>query len=206
MSDLMGRNEYARHRRCAPNAVKKAEDDGRIAAAVKREPDGSFVGIDWRKADELWAINTDPAAAEKSGASTAPPAAAPLQLPLVDSQGPPAETDTAATDVKGDRSDYYEHRAKREEFQAKNAELDYLKAIGRLVSVDELRLVASERYRAIRDKLLNIPDRVAAILAAQSDPAVVHTELTKEIKRVLHELSDDARAESARGTAERVAA
>jgi hypothetical protein len=119
-----------------------------------------------------------------------------------------AATDTAKTPGgdKADRSEYYEHRAKREKFQAETAELDYLKAIGRLVSVDELRQVRSERYRAIRDKLLNIPDRVAAILAAQSDPAVVHTELTKEIKRVLHELSDDARAELARGTAERVAA
>ena len=205
----MGRNEYARHRGCAPNAVKKAEEDGRIQAAVKREADGKFIGIDWREADRLWALNTDPAEAAKSGANTAPPAAPPLQLALDATAGDAAASPAGAADPSGDakdRSDYYEHRAKREEFQAKNAELDYLKAIGRLVSVDELRQVSSERYRAVRDKLLNIPDRVAAILAAQSDPAVVHTELTKEIKRVLHELSDDARAEVTRGAAERVAA
>jgi hypothetical protein len=58
----------------------------------------------------------------------------------------------------------------------------------------------------MRDALLNVPDRIAAVLAAERDPARVHAELTKEIKRVLHELSDDARAEIARGTSERVAA
>jgi hypothetical protein len=59
MDELMGRNEYARHRGCAPNAVAKAEEDGRIAAAVERDAEGKFLGIKWRQADELWARNTD---------------------------------------------------------------------------------------------------------------------------------------------------
>ena len=66
--------------------------------------------------------------------------------------------------------------------------------------------MAQRSYRTLRDKILNIPDRVAAILAAERDPARVHAALTAELKRVLHELSDDARAEAARGIAERVAA
>lgn len=199
MAEMMGRNEYARHRGCAPNAVKKAEDDGRIASAVVREADGTFVGIKWREADELWASNTDPAEAAKSGANTIASGSSIKDL-LADADpiaSRPAEPDANPTTRAGDQNIYFEHRAKREEFQAKTAELDYLKAIGRVVSVDELRQVASERYRAIRDKLLNIPDRVAAILAAQNDAAIVHAELTKEIKRVLHELSDHARAEAA---------
>jgi hypothetical protein len=37
------------------------------------------------------------------------------------------------------------------------AELDLLEQLGKLVSVDEMRQVTGRRYRAIRDKLLNIP-------------------------------------------------
>jgi hypothetical protein len=44
----------------------------------------------------------------------------------------------------------------------------------------------------MRDKLLNIPDRVATLVAAERDPARVHQVMTAELKRVLHELSDDA--------------
>lgn len=64
MSDdeLMGRNQYAKHRGCSPNAVTKAVRDGRIARAVKWE-DGQIKSIKWRLADELWIANTDPSRA-----------------------------------------------------------------------------------------------------------------------------------------------
>jgi len=101
---------------------------------------------------------------------------------------------------------YYEARARREQFQSKQAELDYLQALGELVSSAEMRRISARRYRAIRDKLLNISDRLAAVLAAERDPAQVHAILTADIKRVLNELSDDASAELAGGVAERVAA
>lgn len=58
-SELMGRNAYARHRGCSPNAVLKAVADGRIAAAAVVVA-GKIKAIRWRLADELWAANTDP--------------------------------------------------------------------------------------------------------------------------------------------------
>ena len=70
-SELMGRNEYARHRKCSPNAVTKAVRDGRIARAVKWE-DGQIKAIKWRLADELWTANTDPARAPVPGAPALP--------------------------------------------------------------------------------------------------------------------------------------
>ena len=66
MSELMGRNQYARHRGVAPNAVSKAIESGRIKAAVVYEK-GKFKGIDWRHADRLWATNTDPVEAARNG-------------------------------------------------------------------------------------------------------------------------------------------
>jgi hypothetical protein len=38
--------------------------------------------------------------------------------------------------------------------------------------------------------MLNIPDRLAALLAAETDPARVHELLTTEIRRALQEFAD----------------
>ena len=119
----------------------------------------------------------------------------------------PAQTMPGAPDANTkDPHGYLESRAQRERYSAEQTKLDYLRALGLLVSAADMRVLSARRYRAIRDKLLNIPDRISAVLAAERDPVQVHAQLTVEIERVLHELSDDARAETARGAAERVAA
>jgi molecular chaperone GrpE (heat shock protein) len=218
--ELMGRNEYARHRRCSPNAVAKAEHDGRIAEAVVRGERGKFVGIKWDLADQLWSANTDPAEAAKSGKTIEISGAgqALSKLDRAQADQPSADqaladqaladqapVDQAPTAADRDPHGYYKARAERERYQAKQAELDYLQAIGELVSRRDLREMSARRYKGIREKFLNLPDRLTPVLAAERDPARVHAELTSEIKRVLNELSDDARAEAARGAAERVA-
>jgi len=116
-----------------------------------------------------------------------------------------AATGAAPTQDK-DPHGYYAARAERERINAAQQQLDYSKALGHLVSVAEVKQLSSRRYRAIRDRILNIPDRVAAVLAAEREPAQVHALLTVELKRVLHELSDDARTEAAGGVAVGVAA
>jgi len=202
---------YARHRGVALSAVQKAIASGRVTAVKK---DGTrIVGIDLVAADGQWLENTDPdQAARTKGLPESSLPAAPLTLQAPPGPAPAAaapgsdEPVQAAVESKGKDFGYLEERAKREKFAAAQAELDYLKAIGQLVPTAELRAVTAQRYRAIRDKILGIADRLASILAAEKDPARVHAALTKEIKQVLHELSDDARAEAARGAAERVAA
>jgi hypothetical protein len=61
---------------------------------------------------------------------------------------------------------------------------------GKLVSADEVRIAAFRRARIVRDGMLNLPDRLAALLAAEHDATKVHTLLTNEIRTVLVELSD----------------
>lgn len=197
--------EFARRHEVRLSAVQKAIESGRVTA-IKRE--GSrIVAIEFHAASQQWSANTDPVQAARSGHALSAPmqASGPVeqQLELAAKDEPPA-----ATPASGDKDPhgYYEARAKRERHQAEMAELDLLEQLGKLVSVDEMRQVTGRRYRAMRDKLLNIPDRIAAVLAAEKDTARVHAALTAELKRVLHELSDDAGAEAARGVAERVAA
>jgi hypothetical protein len=213
----MSLRAYARHRGVALSAVQKAIDSGRVTA-VRRNAAGRLKGIEAIAADAQWLANTDPVESART-TDTLRPAPGPAlnvapagELPLGrpgeasgEDPAPPAGGAAASADAGKDFG-YLEARAKREGFQAKQAELDYLQAIGELVPTAELRSTASRRYRSIRDKLLGIADRQCALLAAEKDPARVHAALTKEIKQVLHELSDDARAEAARGAAERVAA
>jgi hypothetical protein len=61
------------------------------------------------------------------------------------------------------------------------------------VSVEEQRKVSARRYRAIRDQVLGVPDRMAWL--SRED----RLKLAAELKRVLHELSLDAQAEPTPG-------
>jgi hypothetical protein len=68
MDKLISLRAYARRRGCELGAVQKAISSGRIAKAATRDPaTGRLAGVDPDLADELWARNTDPIAAAKSG-------------------------------------------------------------------------------------------------------------------------------------------
>ena len=58
-----------------------------------------------------------------------------------------------------------------------------------LVSAEQVRVAAFNKARIVRDLLLNIPDRVASIVASTNDEHKVHEILTTEIRIVLEELS-----------------
>lgn len=63
---------------------------------------------------------------------------------------------------------------------------------GKLVEADEVRIAAFRKARVVRDGLLNLPERLSALLAVETDASKVHELLTREIRQVLTELSDDA--------------
>jgi hypothetical protein len=209
--DWISLREFARRRGVNLSAVQKAIDSGRVTAVRRADVHDAasrITGIDFVLASEQWNRNTDPVEAAKSGKVLGQPAdQLDLQPPAGKATGEAGDA-SSATKKGGDRDPdgYYQERAKREKFAAAQAELEYLEAIGSLIDAAEARKVSARRYRALRDQVLNVPDRIAAILAAEKEPARIHALLTAELKRVLHELSDDAAAEAARGTEERVAA
>lgn len=89
------------------------------------------------------------------------------------------------TDGASDIPDFNESRAKRIFYEAKLAEIEVKTREGQLVDRDEIRAKSFKLGRLIRDGMLNIPDRVAADIAAEMDAFKVHTRLTKEIREVL---------------------
>lgn len=179
----------------AAKAGKEYTSDGRLDV-VDREgltPSGPRDGVDDEDTlDELDPVDAAPEdLVAQAAADPGAPAAAPAAAPLATSSS---------------SSDYQKSRAQREHYAAEQAKLDYFKNRGELVSAADVRDTLFKRYRALRDKFLNIPDRVATILAAERDPVRVHAALTDEIERVLSDFSTESGADATGGASERLAA
>jgi hypothetical protein len=85
---------------------------------------------------------------------------------------------------------YTKARAVREHYQARLAKLEYEEKVGSLISKDEVQVATFNQFRQYRDGMLNIPDRVAAMLAAESDAAKCYKILADEIRKALNEFAD----------------
>ena len=141
-------------------------------------------------------VAAPPAPADLATAAPAsPPVAPPPQPPTASG----ADNPDAAEDRAISRDGYLEHRAKREEYAARSAEIDFHEKAGTLVSASGVRKAAFDTARRVRDQLLGLPDRIAATLAAERDPVRVHQVLTTELKRALNELTRGSAAAGGTG-------
>ena len=156
---LLSIRKYAEHRNISHTAVQKAIKQGRIHLT----PGGR---IDVDLADRDWERNTSPVNSPSPGARPSLPHEKPQSGPT-----------------------YAQSRAVRELYLARLAKLEFEERSGKLISVDEVTNATFTKARAIRDNLLNIPDRLAPMLAAESSPAGAHKILTEEIRTVRDELS-----------------
>lgn len=80
-------------------------------------------------------------------------------------------------------------RAYREAFAAKIVKLEFEQRSGKLIDKNELKLKLAKLHMGVRDALRTIPDRVAPILAAETDQTKIHAMLLKEIGQALESLS-----------------
>ena len=160
----MNASAYARHRGVSHVAVLKALKAGRIA----KETDGT---IDPVKADALWNKNTSPAQQRK--ASKQPAVERPVETPAV-SNGP----------------SYAQSRAIKEAYNARLAKLEYEEKSGILVRTDTVKVSWFNVLRVLRDRTLNLPDRLAPILAAEMDPKQVRELLDTELRQILNDVAD----------------
>lgn len=76
-----------------------------------------------------------------------------------------------------------------EAYRAKTAKVEYEEKIGTLVLADSVKRQAFACAREARDRLMNLPDRVAGLVAAESNERACHEILMKEIRSVCDELS-----------------
>lgn len=84
---------------------------------------------------------------------------------------------------------YHQSRSIKEAFAAKLAQLDYEKKAGNLCRTEDVAKAAKDMARDTRDYLLNIPSKLAPLLAAENDINEVHKIIEDEIHNALTNLS-----------------
>ena len=72
--------------------------------------------------------------------------------------------------------------------KAIQAEIELKKSLGELVLVEEVRDAAFKEGRRLRDAIMAVPDRLASLVAAETDPAKCREMIAKELRLVLEGL------------------
>lgn len=181
--NLVTKSEYAKKRGCAPSAVTKAVKEGRITTVVV---EGRQM-IDVDVADIQWARNTR-ARADSSSAATVAAGIADAGGALSGASG--VRPVIVANEV-GASVGYEEARRRRELAEASIAEMKQAEMAGLLIRADAVRSAWAAKITGARDALLQIPSRMAPVLAAESDLVRVTALLEDELRQALAELSRD---------------
>ena len=181
---------YARQKGVTEGAVRKAVKSGRI-------PVGSDGTVDPASADTAWERNTNPAQQRKANPVPAMPVAPPVRhtpVPTMPLSPPirqptqrPAEPD-AGPSTAG-MPNYQMSRAVRETYNAKLTRLDYEERTGKLLNAEDVAKDAFAVARRVRDRLLNIPSRMASVLASETDSKAIERLLIQELRVALEELA-----------------
>ena len=85
---------------------------------------------------------------------------------------------------------FAQSRAIREAYAARLTRLEFDQRSGKLIDKAELKMKLAKLHMAVRDSLRTIPDRVAPIVAAETDQAKIHAMLLKEIGQALEGLGN----------------
>ena len=158
---IMSMRAYARHRDVALSAVQKAIKAGRIAKLPNGQIDSDAADVSWKRNTRTYA-------------------------PAVTRQPAQVEEDSGGVGA----GQYHKARTIREHYNARMAKVDYEERVGQLISVDEVKITAFNKFRQFRDNMLNIAERIAAMIAAESEAAKCHGILTEEIRRALNDFAD----------------
>lgn len=190
---LMSYRQYAEHRGCTLAAVQKAigqpdskgRRDGRIGAALVAIEGSKHAKIDSDKADALWLLNTDDNKRsllfDPSGKATSAQAQG-SDDGLDDLPDAIASTDPELTAAK---KALYLARTQRAQSEAENARLDLEERKRKLIDVEEAAQLGYTTLRTLRDALRNTGARIAAQVAAVSDPYVCEQLINAEIDAAL---------------------
>jgi hypothetical protein len=168
---LVSQAEYARQRGVSRQYVGQMVSKGIIWLLNRK--------VDTDQADAALAALREPARPERREQHE-PAVATPVPLPTATI---PATTSDLPTLL-------LKSRIKSEVERAKLLEIKARVEAGKYIAVDDVKAAAFNRARVVRDALLNIPERLAAMLAAEADERRVHQILALEIRAALEELMD----------------
>lgn len=160
------------------------------------DPEAAIAAIA-EHADQGHAAGRDTIAARiASGAITiGQPAPAVQGEPLASAKSPPPPESPAArpqpqADHGAEITSFQLARALREKFAALNERLEYETARGLLIPRDVVKRGIFSMTRSAQESLRAIPDRLAQIVAAESDPHACHRLIDAEIRIVIQQISE----------------
>lgn len=179
----MTQTEYARHKGVELAAVKRAINEGRLPKHCIKIGSNQRKFILVGEADKFWEQNTIINNKNELRQKALPLKGEPKQVasPQADQSDEDDEDPNAPSLTK--------FRTVREGYTAKMAQLAYEEKIGKLVPVDEVRKAATEIGTNIRNALENFADKLAPIMAAETNIDKCHRIITDEIRAVLTNLS-----------------
>ena len=90
---------------------------------------------------------------------------------------------SAASGVVGDL--FRKAQTQERAFSARLLELRYRKESGELAPISDLRAAYARRISTLRDAIMQVPSRMAPVLAAEDDEGNVHDLLQAELSSVL---------------------
>ena len=158
----MDAKEYAQHRNVSGAMVTKYIQQGMIPSAIRK---GRKWVIDAEQADKDLA--------ERLQTVEKKPNVQKLNLRTGHQQSLPS---LAA------------NRAIREMYAARITKLEFEERSKKLVPLEELRMELAKLHLVVRDNLRTIPDRIAPLVAAETDQAKIHSIILKEIRQCLEGL------------------
>ena len=166
------RSEYAGHIGKSPAYVTKLGHAGRL---VEREEGGRRV-VDFELTDRLIRNTTDLGRA-RNGTNAKPGSTPSLPVAPV--------ADAGRVDAI-----FRQAQAQERAYNAKLAELEYKRAIGEMVLAADVQAELARVFATVREGLMQVPARLAAVLAAETDQGRVHEALETEIRNALLQLKE----------------
>jgi len=166
------RSDYAGHINRSAPYVTKLGHQGRL---VERSVGGKTL-VDFELTDRL-VRNTADLSKAHNGANAKPDLS---RSPAIGPVGDVGRVDAI----------FRQAQAQERAYSAKLAELEYKKAIGELVSAADVQAELSRIFATFREAMQQIPNRLAAVLAAETDQARVHDALDVEIRSALLHLKE----------------
>ena len=166
--------QYAKHKGIVGRSVRRYLADGMIPESAVIREGKRRIFIDQEKADK----SLENATTRKE---------------LLAVEKPIAEADmmTAATKAGTSGLSFHEARTLSQRYKAALLKIELEERTGKLIDAEKVKSAAFAQARTVRDALLNIPDRVSPILAAERDQLKVADLLTNEIRAALEILAGD---------------
>ena len=168
----MNLRKYAEDRKVEYTQLSKWAGQGRFNSDAMRKDGRTWAVVDPQELDRQVAAANAPDRGGRGGA------------PAIDQALQQQQNQAAAI------PSFAQSRAIREAYAARLTRLEYDQRSAKLVDKNELKMRLAKLHMALRDSLRTIPDRVAPIVAAETDQAKIHAMLLKEIGQALESLSN----------------